>query len=89
MNSDVELTLLSVGEIFGGNKLEVLKKYGTQSIITDLAVLTGGYWNNTDNDRVRTGHGLPIMMVMFMVLVAMVQDMHYLEIHVLILFAQL
>ena len=39
---DIELTLLSEEEIFGKNQLDVLRKYGTQSAITDLAILTGG-----------------------------------------------
>ena len=46
MNKDVELTLLSEGQIWGNSsepQLEVLKKYGTKAAITDLCVLTGSY----------------------------------------------
>lgn len=46
MNFDKELTLLSEEEVWGvngGRQLDVLKKYGTKSAITDLVVLTGGY----------------------------------------------
>ncbi len=46
MNKDVELTLLSEGQIWGNDsepQLEVLKKYGTKAAITDLCVLTGSY----------------------------------------------
>ena len=54
MNSDVELTLLSEEEIWGDKQLDVLKKYETMSLITDLAILTGGDWNDTDTYRCRT-----------------------------------
>lgn len=43
---DLELTLLSEGEVFGVDgveQLEVLKKYGIKSAVTDLAILTGCY----------------------------------------------
>ena len=43
---DIELTLLSEGNIFGNQhrgKFEVFKKYGTKAAITDLCILTGGY----------------------------------------------
>ena len=46
MKSNPELTLLSEEEIWGANggrQLDVLKKYGTKSAVTDLAILTGGY----------------------------------------------
>ena len=46
MNFDKELTLLSEQEVWGVNgsrQLDVLKKYGTRSAITDLVILTGGY----------------------------------------------
>ena len=45
MNSQ-DLTLLSEGQIWGNSnesQLEVIRKYGTKSAITDLVVLTGGY----------------------------------------------
>ncbi len=48
MNDDVELTLLSEEDIWGENSLEVLKKYGTKAAITDLCVLTGGYFDSKD-----------------------------------------
>ena len=38
-----ELTLLSREEVCGEKQLDVLKKYGTKSAITDLVILTGGY----------------------------------------------
>lgn len=41
-----KLTLLSEQEVWGenrGGQLDVLKKYGTRSAITDLVILTGGY----------------------------------------------
>jgi len=44
--NDIEITLLSEEEIWGiwGNRqLDVLKKYGTASAITDLAILTGAW----------------------------------------------
>ena len=43
---DMELTLLSDGQIWGNDKesqLEVIRKYGTKAAITDLCVLTGSY----------------------------------------------
>ena len=63
MNKDVELTLLSEGQIWGNNnepQLEVLKKYGTKAAITDLCVLTGSDLcedtdYNIDEDKTLTG----------------------------------
>lgn len=63
MNKNFELTLLSVGQIWGNNKerqLEVISKYGTKAAITDLCVLTGSYLcentkYNIDEDRSLTG----------------------------------
>ncbi len=57
---DIELTLLTVGQIFGdGNEkqLEVLKKYGTRMAVTDLCILTGcSYDSDTiDEDKSLTG----------------------------------
>ena len=45
MNKGIELTLLSAKEIWGmGNKqLEVMRKYGIKTVITDLCILTGSY----------------------------------------------
>lgn len=46
MIQDYELTLLTEGQVWGNDserQLDVLKKYGTKSAITDLVVLTGGY----------------------------------------------
>ena len=43
---EYDLTLLSEGQIWGNSsesKLEVLKKYGTKAVITDLCILTGSY----------------------------------------------
>ncbi len=50
MNFMQELTLLSEEEVWGVNgekQLDVLKKYGTISAITDLVILTGGYCEDT------------------------------------------
>ena len=47
MNVENELTLLTEGQVWGKKKLEVLKKYGTKSAISDLAILTGAFCNNT------------------------------------------
>ena len=50
MNSQ-DLTLLSEGQIWGNSnesQLEVIRKYGTKTAITDLCVLTGSYvWKET------------------------------------------
>ena len=46
MNVENELTLLTEGQVWGNDneeQLEVLKKYGTKSSITDLVLLTGGF----------------------------------------------
>ena len=46
MNVKNELTLLTEGQVWGNDneeQLEVLKKYGTKSSITDLVLLTGGF----------------------------------------------
>ena len=50
MFSDKQLTLLTEGQVWGNdreNQLEVLKRYGTKSAISDLVVLTGGYCEDT------------------------------------------
>ena len=39
----LDLTFLSEEQIFGDNKLEILKKYGTRCVITDFSILLGGY----------------------------------------------
>ena len=50
-----ELTLLKAEQIlkersaFSEKQLEVLKKYGTLTAITDLAILTGGYVNTSES----------------------------------------
>jgi len=38
-----EFTFLTEEQIFGNNKLDILKKYGTRCAITDFAILLGGY----------------------------------------------
>ena len=38
-----EFTLLSEDQVFGDNKLDILKKYGNACGITDFAILYGGY----------------------------------------------
>lgn len=46
MNKDYELTILTEGQIWGNDEekqLEVLKKYGTITAITDVVAVTGGY----------------------------------------------
>ena len=58
-----DLTLLSEGQIWGNSsesRLEVIRKYGIKSAITDLCVLTGSYLcedtdYNIDEDRSLTG----------------------------------
>ena len=55
-----DLTLLSEGQIWGNSsesQLEVIRKYGTKAIITDLCVLTGSYLceDTIDEDRSLTG----------------------------------
>ena len=39
----IDLTFLLEEQIFGDNKLEILKKYGTRCAITDFSILLGGY----------------------------------------------
>ena len=55
-----DLTLLSEGQIWGNSsepRLEVIRKYGIKSAITDLCVLTGSYLreDTIDEDRSLTG----------------------------------
>ena len=50
MLTNEQLTLLTDGQVWGNyreNQLEVLKRYGTRSAISDLVVLTGGFCENT------------------------------------------
>lgn len=63
-NQDQDLTLLSKGQIWGNDKefqLEVIRKYGTKAVITDLCLLTGCYicnyyYNDEDSSlKGRTG----------------------------------
>ncbi len=39
----IHLTLLDESQLWGDNRLEVIKRYGVQASITDFGVLTGGY----------------------------------------------
>ena len=39
----LDLTFLTKEQIFGDNKLEILKKYGTRCAITDFSILLGGF----------------------------------------------
>ena len=55
-----DLTLLSEGQIWGNSsepRLEVIRKYGIKSAITDLCILTGSYLreDTIDEDRSLTG----------------------------------
>ena len=48
--NNIEITLLTEGQVWGNEneeQLEVLKKYGTRSAISDLVILTGGYCEDT------------------------------------------
>ena len=50
MFTNEQLTLLTEGQVWGNmyeDQLEVLKKYGTRSAISDLVILTGGYCEDT------------------------------------------
>ena len=50
MVNNVELILLTEGQVWGNDQedqLEVLKKYGTISAISDLVILTGGGYNGS------------------------------------------
>ena len=50
MFTEKQLTLLTEGQVWGNdreNQLEVLRKYGTRSAISDLVILTGGYCEDT------------------------------------------
>ena len=61
MNNRQGLTLLSEGQIWGNgseSQLEVIRKYGTKAVITDLCILTGSYLCENCNiaeDRSLTG----------------------------------
>lgn len=57
MNKGIELTLPSAEEIWGNDKLSVLKKYGTRAAITDLCILTGSVLcdETIDEDNSLTG----------------------------------
>ena len=56
------ITILSKGQIFGNNRLDIFKKYGTKAAITDFAILLGGsvsgdYHASPGNDlEERTGY---------------------------------
>jgi len=39
----VDFTFLTEEQVLGNNQLEILTKYGTKAIITDFAILLGGY----------------------------------------------
>ena len=41
--TNIELTLLDENQVFGSNRLDILKKYGTPCAITDFAILLGGF----------------------------------------------
>ena len=42
----LDLTLLEERQVFGNEQLDTLKKYGTKCVITDFAILLGGYVSN-------------------------------------------
>ena len=53
--SNYNLTLLSEGQVYGDgyeDQLDVIKKYGVRASITDLCVLTGGYFYNATDRNV-------------------------------------
>ena len=51
-----DITLLSEEEIWGDRQLEVLKTFGTSAKITDVCILTGGYFADLNSDmKSRTG----------------------------------
>jgi len=52
-----DFTFLTEEQIFGNNQLEILKKYGTQSILTDFSILLGAYhmYNSYSIDGISTG----------------------------------
>ena len=64
MNNNVELTLLSEGQIWGNKKeeqLEAIRKYGTKAAISDLCILTGSFLpetriNESKSLRARTSY---------------------------------
>ena len=37
------MTLLSIDQVFGDKKIDIIKKYGTKSIITDFSILLDGF----------------------------------------------
>ena len=43
----VEFTILELNKIIGETKANILRRYGTQAAITDLAILLGGYVSKT------------------------------------------
>lgn len=47
MVEDLELTILSKEQVFGDHALQVIKKYGSQAALTDLAIVTGAYVGDT------------------------------------------
>lgn len=60
MISKENITLLRENQIWGGMmspELDVIKKYGTKSAITDLAILTGCYvsGNHVEEDNTLAG----------------------------------
>jgi hypothetical protein len=56
----IDFSFLDKEQIFGENRLEIFKEYGTKAAITDFSILLGGYVNNdyhtkegnTDKDRI-------------------------------------
>ncbi len=56
-----DFTFLTVEQCFGSNKLDILKKRGTEAAITDFSILLGGYVsrsyhiNNDSSLEGRTG----------------------------------
>ena len=55
----LDFDFLKEEQVFGENRLEIFKEYGTKAAITDFSILLGGYVNNdyhtkegnTDKDR--------------------------------------
>ena len=43
----MQTTFLTEDQIWGGSALDVIKKYGTKTALTDLAIALGGYMGSS------------------------------------------
>ena len=65
----MQTTFLTEDQIWGGSALDVIKKYGTKTALTDLAIALGGYMGSgsttSEGDKALPSGLRPLMILSF------------------------